>query len=64
MKVKMLEHYQDARRTLIQGDEVNVDDVLGKWLVENGKAQEIPEPVKVEAPEETPAEVKEYKRRK
>ena len=44
MKIKLIEHYQDARQTLILGDEVFVDDVLGQWLLDNGKAQRLPEP--------------------
>lgn len=51
MKVQMTEHYQDARITLILGDVVTVNDELGQWLIDNGKAQRLPEPVKEVKPE-------------
>jgi hypothetical protein len=41
MKVKMLEHYQDARTTLALGQEADVDGTLGTWLVEHRKAVEV-----------------------
>lgn len=52
MKLKMIEHYQDASQVLILGDTVDVNDSLGQWLIDNGKA------VKVEKPVEKPAEVR------
>ncbi len=52
MKLKMTEHYQDSSQVLILGDEVEVNDSLGQWLIDNGKA------VKIEKPVEKPAEVK------
>lgn len=55
MKLKMAEHYQDSKQTLILGDVVEVNDYLGQWLLDNGKAQRLPEP-KPE-PKQEPAEV-------
>lgn len=41
MKVKMREHYQDAQRHFAPGQVVGVDDVLGRWLVDNRKAEAV-----------------------
>lgn len=38
MKVKLLEHYQDAAVHLLPGQEADVDLKLGEWLVEHRKA--------------------------
>ena len=38
MKVKMTEHYQDARTSLAPGNEYDVDAALGAWLVAHRKA--------------------------
>lgn len=38
MKVKLTEHYQDAGHIFTPDQEVDVDDVLGAWLVKHGKA--------------------------
>jgi hypothetical protein len=43
MKVKMIEHYQDARQHLAPEQVVEVDDELGAWLVEHRKAQAVGE---------------------
>lgn len=44
MLVKLTEHYQDARHVFAPGQEVDIDEELGAWLVEHKKA------VQVEAP--------------
>jgi hypothetical protein len=44
MKIKLLEHYRDAQNVLAQGDEAEVSQKLGQWLIENGKAALIEEP--------------------
>lgn len=41
MKVKMREHYQDARQHLAPGQVVSVDEVLGRWLLDNRKAEAV-----------------------
>jgi hypothetical protein len=38
MKVKLLEHYQDAQVHYLPEQEVDVDATLGAWLVEHRKA--------------------------
>lgn len=38
MKVKMLEHYQDAQVHYLPDQEVDVSAELGAWLVEHRKA--------------------------
>jgi hypothetical protein len=38
MKVKLLEHYQDAQVHYLPEQEVDVDAALGAWLVEHRKA--------------------------
>jgi hypothetical protein len=38
MKVKLSEYYQDARHSFTPEQEVDVDAVLGTWLVEHRKA--------------------------
>ena len=42
MKVKMLEFFQGTGQPTLQPEQVfDVDDELGKWLVENHKAVEV-----------------------
>ena len=41
MKVKMKEHYQDARVHYSPNQVVEVDKNLGTWLVDNRKAEEV-----------------------
>ena len=41
MKVKMIEHYRDAKQHLAIEQEVEVGGVLGAWLIEHGKAKAI-----------------------
>jgi hypothetical protein len=41
MLVKLIEHYQDARHVLAPGQEVDVDEELGAWLVEHRKAVKV-----------------------
>ena len=38
MKVKLLEHYQDAKQHLYPDKEYDVDATLGEWLLKNRKA--------------------------
>jgi elongation factor P hydroxylase len=38
MKVKLTEHYNDARYAFAPGQEVDVSHELGTWLVEHRKA--------------------------
>lgn len=38
MKIKMLEHYQDAGHILQPGQEVEIELELGEWLVKHHKA--------------------------
>jgi hypothetical protein len=71
MKVKLSEYYQDAQHSFTPEQEVDVDAVLGAWLVEHRKAIKLevvkaqPEPVKTkpepvaavdEPPTQPPAE--------
>lgn len=44
MKVKMTEHYQDAKVHYHPEQVVEVDKALGSWLVEHRKAVELAEP--------------------
>ena len=48
MIVKMKEHYQDARVHFAPDQEVEVDDNLGRWLVENRKALPVVKHLEVE----------------
>lgn len=43
MKVKMIEHYQDAQQHLAPDQVVEVGDELGAWLLEHRKAQAVEE---------------------
>jgi hypothetical protein len=43
MKVKLLEHYNDARYAFAPGQEVDVSHELGTWLVEHRKAVKLEE---------------------
>lgn len=54
MKVKMIEHYQDAQQHLAPEQVVEVDDALGAWLLEHRKAQQVDEPKPVRHLENEP----------
>ena len=52
MKLIMKEHYRDAQNYFAQGDEIEVSGTLAQWLIDNGKAVKIAEPVKEPIKEE------------
>ena len=61
MIVKMREHYQDALVHFAPGQEVEVDEKLGKWLVDNRKALPVVKHLEVEPQFEQAEEPPQYK---